>query len=82
MADSAKIPMVLTPFCPACGYRCGCCCHDWCQTPCPSPDSDGECNCDQSCHGGHEPWDCHDWSTRFNWARERNFRKDNQQERP
>lgn len=57
------------PACPFCGYRCGCCCFHGCQTPCPTPDEDGNCSCDLSCHGGHEPWDCGDFSIRYDWAR-------------
>lgn len=57
------------PGCPSCGYRCGCCCHCECQTPCPVPDEDGDCVCDSRCHGGHEPWDCCQWSTRYSWAK-------------
>lgn len=58
-----------SPYCPACGYSCGCCCYDECQTPCPAPDEDGYCDCvKKSCHGGHEPWDCQNFSTRYRWA--------------
>lgn len=56
------------PACPVCGYCCGCNCFDACQTPCPAPDEDGDCACGQSCHGGHEPWDCADFATRYDWA--------------
>ena len=56
------------PFCPLCGYKCGCCCGCDCQTPCPTPDEDGDCCCTEACHGGHEPWDCRDWGTRYGWA--------------
>lgn len=58
-----------SPPCPACGYRCGCCCNCPCQTPCPNPDEDGFCDCEVSCHGGHEPWECLSWSTRYGWAK-------------
>ena len=58
------------PSCPMpwCGYRCGCCCNDVCQTPCPTPDQDGDCDCRESCHGGHEPWDCGSFSVRYDWV--------------
>jgi hypothetical protein len=23
------------------------------------------------CHGGHEPWDCLNWSVRYLWAKEK-----------
>ena len=54
--------------CPSCGYGCACCCHCDCQTPCPEPDDDGDC-LDHDCHGGHEPWECLNWSTRYRWAK-------------
>lgn len=56
------------PHCPFCGYSCGCCCFDLCQTPCPTPDEDGYCECG-ACHGSHEPWDCGSFSVRYGWAR-------------
>lgn len=64
------------PPCPACGYRCGCCCHHECQTlhQCPTPDADGDCDCRETCHGGHEPWDCWDFCTRYGWAKEKSAR--------
>ena len=45
-----------SPPCPACGYRCGCCCHCECQG------------------GEHEPWDCQDWATRYDWAKAKSER--------
>lgn len=67
------------PYCPACGYKCGCCCFCSCQTPCPNPeiwdeDEDPSCECRPACHGGHEPWDCNDWGTRYNWAKNKSER--------
>lgn len=65
-----------TPPCPVswCGYRCGCCCPHSCQTDCPTPDSEGDCCCTEPCHGGHEPWDCHNFSTRYRWAKAKSDR--------
>src|SRR5690606_28128206 len=57
------------PPCPVCGYSCGCCCYHDCQTPCMAPDSDGDCDCGASCHGGHKPWDCLAFGTRYSWAK-------------
>ena len=58
----------LAPGCPSCGYRCGCCCFCECQTTCPQPDENGDCP-HTACHGGHEPWDCRGWRTRYEWAK-------------
>lgn len=65
-----------SPACPNewCGYRCGCCCSCSCQTPCPTPDRDGDCDCAASCHGGHEPWGCADFVTRYDWAKAKSAR--------
>ena len=67
MVEAGKRDKYLAPGCPLCGYRCGCCCICDCQTPCPNPD--GDCVCEIPCHGGHEPWDCHAWRTRYEWAK-------------
>jgi hypothetical protein len=73
-----------TPACPAkwCGYKCGCCCHCICQTPCPEPneDIDFEPWCSHDCHGGHEPWDCEAWATRYTWAKAKSERLASQNE--
>lgn len=61
------------PSCPACGYSCGCCCQCSCQTLCPTHEN-GYCDCFEDCHGGHEPWDCEHWSTRYNWAHAKSAR--------
>jgi len=78
MSKEPEVPVPMpakygSPFCPACGYRCGCCCHCSCQTPCENLD-DGYCDCRPACHGGHEPWDCNEWSVRYNWAKEKSLR--------
>lgn len=57
------------PYCPSCGYKCGCCCFCKCQTECDKLDEEGYCDCPAVCHGGHEPWDCNNWSTRYRWAK-------------
>lgn len=68
------------PYCPNCGYRCGCCCMCKCQTPCTDPNVDAEmyeedwCECMPRCHGGHEPWECGEWSVRYVWAKEKSER--------
>lgn len=61
------------PSCPACGYSCGCCCQCSCQTLCPTHEN-GYCDCFEDCHGGHEPWDCEHWATRYNWAHAKSAR--------
>lgn len=63
-----------SPACPVCGYRCGCCCHCVCQTPCDEPDEDDFCEHRPPCHGGHEPWDCNNWSVRYDWAKNKSER--------
>jgi hypothetical protein len=67
-----------TPACPNdfCGYKCGCCCQCNCQTPCPDLDVDGDCPHTEGhdCHGGHEPWDCENWTTRYYWAKAKSDR--------
>jgi hypothetical protein len=70
------------PYCPSCGYKCGCCCHCICQTPCPEPysEEDGDEWCPHDCHGGHEPWDCEAWSTRYTWAKAKSERLVSQNE--
>lgn len=61
------------PYCPSCGYKCGCCCICRCQTECQELIEDF-CECASPCHGGHEPWDCYDWSTRYRWAKDKSER--------
>lgn len=72
------LPQYGTPACPVdwCGYKCGCCCHCNCQTPCPTPDVDGDCphTDGHECHGGHEPWDCANFITRYYWAKAKSDR--------
>lgn len=72
------VPMPMrygSPYCPSCGYKCGCCCICDCQTPCPTPDEDGDCmDYDHGCHGGHEPWDCHYFTTRYYWAKAKSLK--------
>ena len=73
VVKAGKHDRYLAPRCPLCGFRCGCCCFCDCQTPCPNPNGDGGCDCDcdyySRHHGGHEPWDCGDWKTRYDWAK-------------
>lgn len=58
------------PGCPSCGYKCSCCCHCSCQTSC---DEDCEADCHEdhviTLKKDHQPWDCCEWRTRFDWAK-------------
>lgn len=73
-----------SPYCPSCGYKCGCCCYCSCQTDCPNPDvdeyGDEYCECKPRCHGGHEPWECWEWSVRYNWAKNKSEQLKKEQE--
>ena len=79
MSAEPEVPVPMpakygAPYCPFCGYKCGCCCICECQTECNNLESYGDeeyCDCSPACHGGHEPWDCGNWATRYRWAKDK-----------